>query len=184
MRKRKGITLEMVAGVILAVIGVGVLISMSSGMLGGSFNDLYCSAYQGVTFLISGGSTSIPPPRQCRPKGERCETKILNTREEEKVSMKIVSSILECWDQYRGYGNVSKCCGGYNIKKMEGEIKESEINNILVDQDFCPENIHNSKLEHGSGFTCGSRNEINFEKEKIKKDYIVIKFVNESVVVR
>ena len=184
MRKRKGITLDMVAGVILAVIGVGVLLSMSSGLVGGPFNDLYCSAYQGVTFMLSGGSEA-PPPKQCRKAEVNCDTKVMKLEDSRKVSLRMISSITECWDKYKNYGNTTRCCGGYNIKDMEGEINESSLTSLLEEKEFCPIDIQNSEFEMMSGEGCGEHNELKFEFESIKKgDYVILRYINRSVVVR
>lgn len=190
MGKRKGITLEMVAGVILAVAGVGILIAMTSGMLGGTFKDIYCGSYQGITFLLSGGSESAPPPpEQCRPKSESCETVVLEDMDNKKVSLKILSLLIDCWDKYKGYGNVSKCCGSFNIKDMNKTINESMINGILRNQRYCPQEIQNSEIENppsgGKKIVCGDKNQIKFEYEKIKEgDYVIVRFEKEKMVVR
>lgn len=179
----KGIGLEMVGGMILAIIGVLILIGLFANNF--SFKNLYCSISSKVLLLLPHKGDLPPAPKGCRAPNEGCVDENLDVTSKEDASLYFAGSIVNCWNRYEGFGDVEKLCKCVYVSNLEDEIYENDINSVLIEQNLCPSQIENSEIEFGGGDTCGSKNQIVFGTSSIKKgDYIIVSYKNGAIHVR
>ncbi|MDY6789371.1 MAG: hypothetical protein SVV03_05430, partial [Candidatus Nanohaloarchaea archaeon] len=142
MAVRKGITLRMVGGVILALIGVAILIGLFAEQTGPAFQSAFCTSYRGITSVLPGDSTA---PSGC--KESQVEYKAVEIVEEEELQLQIASAVMDCWQKYKGYQTEKELCQGWNIKKLEGTITEQEVEQLMRENNLIPRQIKEGQLQ-------------------------------------
>ena len=169
----KGLGIKVIGGMTLALVGVSVLLSAFSTNYGGGSEGIYCSTYESVSVVFPGKDS--PPPESC---GEErtVDYKAIEAESVEEFNLRLSNAVISCYDRYQGY-NTTELCEGWNVKGLPEKVDEANFTSELKQNDLCPETLSNSQLEHGSGDTCGSENQIYFNKQEIEsEDFIVIQY--------
>lgn len=169
----KGLGIKVIGGMTLALVGVAVLLSAFSANFGGSSGGIYCSTYESVSVVFPGKDS--PPPKNCGKK-QTVDYKVINAQSVEDFNLKLSNEVISCYDRYQGY-NTTELCVGWNVKGLPSSVDEQNFTKEMIQNDLCPETLSNSQLEYDSGETCGSKNQIYFNKDKIEsEDFIVIQY--------
>lgn len=169
----KGLGIKVIGGMTLALVGVSILLSAFSTNYGGGSEGIFCSTYESVSVVFPGKDS--PPPKGCN-EGRTVDYKAVNVDSKTEFNLKLSNAVISCYDQYQGY-NTSEFCEGWNVKGLPNTVNEAGFTSELKENDLCPESIENSELENGGDDTCGSSNQIYFEKEEIEADdFIVIQY--------
>lgn len=143
---RQGLSLTMIGGVVLALIGVGVLIMMFSDM---GLEQTFCGVYSGIGAVFPGES---PPPDQCgAPSDGRSYTEQECPDEARSCALSFAAAISQCWEQYQGYMTEEELCEGWQMGSMASSIAEGDIVGALQDNNICPEQLECSNEVDISG---------------------------------
>ncbi|MFB6180829.1 MAG: hypothetical protein ABEJ93_03040 [Candidatus Nanohalobium sp.] len=167
----KGLGVKIIGSMVLALVGVSVLITAFTSNTSG-LGGVYCSTYESLSTVFPGKDS--PPPQGC---GEQRTVKYqaVEAQSVSSFNFRLANAVLNCWDRYRGY-NTSKFCQGWNVKSLPKSVDEANFTKTLENNNLCPESIENGVAEYGSE-TCGSENQLYFNKAKIEEgDFIVIKY--------
>lgn len=130
---RKGISLSIVGGVILALVGVFVMISVFTGSFGSSFENTFCRVYRSVAMVFPSGDT--PPPSECDTGSGVDYTGIEETTNED-LSLKVASAVVNCWQKYNGYQTDKEVCEGWNVKQLGNPVKPEDVEEKFYDNDL------------------------------------------------
>jgi len=168
----KGLGIKVIGGMTLALVGVSILLAAFSSNYGGS-SSIFCDTYDSISVVFPGKDS--PPPKGCG-EGRTVDYQVVETDSVDEFNLRLSNAVISCYDQYQGY-NTSEFCEGWNVKRHPETVDEENFTAELAENNLCPETIENSALESGSGDTCGSSNQIYFEKEEIgSDDFIVIEY--------
>jgi len=168
----KGLGIKVIGGMTLALVGVSILLAAFSSNYGGS-SGIFCDTYDSISVVFPGKDS--PPPKGCG-EGRTVDYQVIEADSAEEFNLRLSNAVISCYDQYKGY-NTSEFCEGWNVKGLPDTVTESGFTSELAENDLCPEAIENSALESGSGETCGSSNQVYFEREEITADdFIVIEY--------
>lgn len=169
----KGLGIKIIGGMTLALVGVSILLAAFSSNFGGS-SGVFCSTYDSVSVVFPGKNS--PPPKGC---GEErtVDYKVVDANTVDEFNLRLSNAVISCYDRYQGY-NTSEFCEGWNVKGLPKTVDEQNFTAELRENNLCPEAIENNNFEDGNGGeTCGSSNQIYFEKEEIESDdFIVIEY--------
>ena len=126
---RKGISLSIVGGVILALVGVFVMISVFTGSFGSGFENTFCRVYRSVAMVFPGGNT--PPPSACET-GSGIDYIGIEETTKEDLAIKVSSAVVNCWQRYNGYRTDTEVCEGWNVRSIDnGPLESSEITEVF-----------------------------------------------------
>jgi hypothetical protein len=176
---RKGLSINVIAGVVLALVGVALLLTLFSSQFGGGFGGMFCAAYKGISFAVPGDL--MPSPSGCGGQddtvntGLRCETA-------DDCAVKIASKIYDCWTKYQGYMTERELCGGLNVVSIQsgGTVTTAMVLSALEDQGLCPTDICHSSCSGSCSGGVGW-NQIDFQVSNIEQgDFIVIEYTSAS----
>ncbi|MDY6778073.1 MAG: hypothetical protein SVU32_05365 [Candidatus Nanohaloarchaea archaeon] len=174
---RKGLSLTIIGGVTLALVGVAVLLGIYSSTYGGSFGSVFCTSYRSLTVLFPGES---PPPKGCGSDAG-IEYKEVTIQDPETFKLRLGSAIVNCWQQYKGYMTSEELCVGWNVKELSSAVNENSVTQSLKNNNICPDQIMNSQIDVGGGSTtCGTKNQIVFGSNIQQGELIIIKYVTDS----
>jgi hypothetical protein len=169
----KGLGIKVIGGMTLALVGVSILLAAFSSNFGGA-SGIYCSTYDSISVVFPGKNS--PPPEGCG-EGRTVEYQVVEADTVDEFNLRLSNAVISCYDRYQGY-NTSEFCEGWNVKGLPDSVDEENFTAELAENNLCPETIENSDFEDGStGETCGSSNQIYFEKDEISSDdFIVIEY--------
>jgi hypothetical protein len=156
----KGLALEVVWGLIIAIVGVLVFLGLVTGTFKNMASWFYCSVYMKIIgFFGSSDMASIPEQCKGTVKGESKEETI---KEEDNkiVSRKLLAYIIACWDEasLKGLYESHPC---YELK-LSGNVEnvsEENVTSILINEDRC-RSIENSDFNEILDYDCGEKNQI------------------------
>lgn len=141
---RKGLSLTMIGGIVLALIGVGVLIMMFSDTYGSGFQGTFCGIYASLSILIPGDS---PPPEGCG-EGSKVSYDKKHCPEQDPCLLSFAGEIANCWQDYNGYWTEDELCQGWNVMELQGgDITRSEVVSTMQANDICPNQMPCSAVE-------------------------------------
>ncbi len=167
---RTGISLQMVGGVVLALIGVSVLLAMGNNMMGGG---LFCSVYTSVSFVIPGQGG--PPPERCGG-GSDTDARAVEIRDHDRFATELTGAIIDCWQQYGGYRDgQTHLCAGWNVQNLESPVNEQDVTDTLTANGLCDQ-IGNTDVDPA----CGTADQVYFDGAVERGDYIIIRYGNVS----
>lgn len=165
---RKGITLQMIGGVVLALVGVGVLLALANNMMGGG---LFCSVYGSVAVIIPGEG---PGPAGCN--GDTgTEPRVVDVRDKDEFTAMLAGAATDCWQRYRGFLTERELCAGWNVKSLESPVSEADVTAELLENGLCTE-LGNTDIDAA----CGSGDHLYMDGQVEAGDYIVIQYANAS----
>lgn len=174
---RKGLSIRIVGGVTLAIVGVSLLVGVFSTNFGGGAQGIFCSTYETVSVVFPGKDS--PPPKGCG-ESRSIEYEVIKASSQERLSLELSQAILKCWKQYKGYNTSDEFCEGWNVKETPGPVGEADVTEDLRNNNLCPERIENSDAEFGSEIcepASGGENNIFFEISGIDEgDFITIEY--------
>lgn len=133
---RKGISLSIVGGVILALVGVFVMLTAFTGSFGNNFEQTFCKVYRSVAMVFPGGDT--PPPSGCET-GSGVDYVGVEETDKEELVLNLASAVSNCWQQYNGYLTDKEVCEGWNLVNFEGKITENDVKDVLNENNLCEE---------------------------------------------
>lgn len=172
---RKGLSIRIVGGVTLALVGVSILIATFTTNFGGG-QGFFCSTYESVSIVFPGKDS--PPPKGCG-ESRSIEYEVIEVDSGERLSLELAEAIMSCWDEYEGYNTSGEFCEGWNVKEAPTPIGEEDVTQKLADNNLCPSRIQNSDIEHTppSSPTCGSKNNIYFGIDEVSQgDFVTIEY--------
>lgn len=153
----KGIALETLAGVTLAVIGVSLLVSIVSGVFEGGFDAMFCSIY-GATAQAIPGDMSI---------GSTCgqdrgpDYTFVEAEDKDEAALEVIAAISSCMREKQG-SLQNQLCQGMNMESWGSDSIEFQY---LVDKmrenNICPDviSVNNNSLTN----SCGESDQLEFE---------------------
>lgn len=148
----KGLSLEVVIALILAVIGVTMFIALVTGNLAGATNFIYCNTYVRITNLIP--SVEGPnTPEICSFEGT-VRTENLPDTDKKIFSRKLLAYIINCWNNVEQM-KVEKDYSCYELK-LSGQVDnvtEQDLSDILIKEDHC-------KSIENADYGCGAKDQI------------------------
>ena len=150
----KGLALEVVWGLIIAIFAVLVFLSLVTGTFKTAANWFYCDVYIKVVNFFRGSNTASIP-ESCRdiikPDFVRVEVKDTDNK---IFSRRLLAYIIACWSDAETRGLYqSHPCYELRILNKVDNVSEENVSSILINEDHCI-SIENSDYE------CGAKNQI------------------------
>ena len=150
----KGLALEVIWGIIIAIFAVAVFLSLMTGTFKKAANWFYCDVHlKIVNFFRGSNAASIPESRRgiIDPGFVRVEIK---DTDNEIFSRKLLAYIIACWIDAEAKGLYqSHPCYELRIVNNVDDVREEDVSSILINEDHCI-SIENS--DHG----CGAKDQI------------------------
>lgn len=150
----KGLALNIVFGLIIALVGVVLLISLVTGNFQSAANWFYCNVYVNIGSFFSGQETASVP-ENCRQNIDN-NLKVEEIREQDNqiFSRELLSYIIACWKdaEIKKLYETHPCYELYLMKDVNN-VTEENVSSILVNEDHC-------KSIENSDYGCGSKNQI------------------------
>lgn len=169
---RKGVALNIIAGVIIAIAGISLLILTYTGILPEMFRNAYCQVYPSLVSVLPSPEEGMPsPPDFCREKLGLKEKRISSAKVDE-ISRQLAGYSLVCWEKARRLGlKTDYLC--YSIDYLTPKSKRKPISEKNVTQALKKEGgcrvLENSKIITPDGnlenFKCGKRDKIDWKAE-------------------
>lgn len=173
----KGVSFALIGGVVLALVGVTVMVALFTDMSPVGSGSGFCGVYRGLSPSLPDAIT--PSVTGCQ-KSPSVDYRPIDVDDASGLEVKLAAAVAECWKEFKGYDVGFKRCKAWNIGDFPGEVDESSLNAKMKGLRICPEQIENSELEHGSGETCGSKNQLKFRPDRIQGPELVIIGYNAS----
>lgn len=167
---RKGMSLNMIGGVVLAIVGVGVLLMMFSGTFGDGFQSTFCSVYGSMSALFPGDA---PSPAACGPQDD-VSYDAMECPDPDSCVLDMVSAVSGCWQDYQGFMTEEELCQGWNVVSLDEAITEAQVTERMIDNDICPDLIENT--EEG----CGAENQIRFDGPVEEGDFVIMEYQSDG----
>lgn len=149
----KGLALETIIGLIIAIVGVMVFLILI-GYLKISSNWFYCNIYWKIkSFFLSKETGSIP--EVCKGYSTASlKIERINEGDRKIFSRILLSYIIACWkeSEIRGLYKSHPCYELHLLKEVDN-VDEESVSEILLNEDHC------SSIEN-SDFGCGEKNQI------------------------
>ncbi len=151
----KGVALNFVIMLIIAVVGVITFIMLITGSLQNATTSIYCNTYVKLLNIIP-SSEGPTIPEMCRIK-KHIESEDLEGTDNKIVSRKLLAYIISCWnnvDALHIEGNYS--CYELRLSGNIENVTEENVSRILVREDHC-------KSIENSDYGCGAKDQIIWE---------------------
>jgi len=156
----KGLALEVVWGIIIAMVGVLIFLLLITGTFKNAANWFYCDIYMKIINFFSGsGLASIP--EQCKGvvKGESKREDVKDV-DNKIFSRKLLAYIIACWNELEVKGLYeSHPCYELRLSGNVENVSEENVSSILVNEDHC-RSIENSDFNAVLDYDCGEKNQI------------------------
>lgn len=149
---QKGMELNLIVSLILAIVAVGLFIMLVSGDLKSTTTSIYCNTF---AKLSSGDSV----PEICQGETITHTSGKIESNDSTTASREILSYIIACWEK-SGSETITETYTCYELE-LPGdlpEIGEEEISEILSNEDRC-------KSIENSDYDCGILDQILWEVE-------------------
>ncbi|MCK4429023.1 MAG: hypothetical protein KAU95_01505 [Candidatus Aenigmarchaeota archaeon] len=148
----KGIALNYIIALVIAVTGVITFISLITGSLHGTTTAIYCNTYVKLVNMVPSSEGPLIP-EVCREKGP-VHSESLEGSDNKKVSRKLLSYIISCWNNV----DISHIEGNYTCYQLRlsgniDDVTEENVSALLIIEDHC-ESIENSD------YGCGAKDQI------------------------
>ena len=170
----KGITFQLIAEVVITLAAVFVILAIYYGFLPGFTGPALCKIYQVVL--------SLPIPSSIKPTVSECsiqptyERFTISDIDPAKVTDDIATNIINCWQQKAGSGKsgITFICYEIHLTRVDGNVTESGVANILKQKGYCDTLPNNFLDEEQQSFDCGNLNKIYWTATIGGSDYDVI----------
>jgi len=174
----KGLEINLIWIVLLAVLSVVVLIGMTTQTFQPLAYRLYCDVYLKIVGIFSHLETSSLPA-YCKPNtGYEVQVVDINDQDNKIFSRNLLSYIISCWKETEIKENYkTHTCYELHPLKLVQDVTEESVTNILIKEDLC-RSIENSD------FGCGVMNQIiwNVDGSIINDQKIIlIEYANETI---
>ena len=176
----KGLAINIIFSLIIALVGVIVFISLVTGALQDAANWFYCDVYFKVTSFFLGQETASIP-KSCVPSEAQPVVAEIKDQSNGMVSRELLSYIITCWKEteikqlYKTHP-----CYELHLTAQVGDVTEQNVTDILINEDRC-------KSIENSDYGCGSKDQILWEIDgSVIRDQkiILIKYDNSTDAVR
>lgn len=149
----KGLELEVVWGIIIAIACVLLFLSLVTGTFRSAANWVYCDIYIKVLNFFH-GSEMASIPDACRNEATYSEQVVISDTDNRIVSRELLSYIIACWGNAETMGLYeSHPCYEVTISNSVNNVSEENVSFILIKEDHC-------KSIENSDYGCGERNQI------------------------
>ncbi len=130
---RKGLSISVVAGVILALVGVALLVNVYLNTLSGEGGGMFCLMYDSIGFVFPGDL----PPTGCGGGGQQEVRAVRGNREE--LEDQLIAGILDCYKRYEGRLSDEEVCAGWILEEItdDDHISNDNIQSKIEDNNFC-----------------------------------------------
>ncbi|MEM7827086.1 MAG: hypothetical protein QXQ40_02590 [Candidatus Aenigmatarchaeota archaeon] len=175
----KGIELEMMFVILIALVGISLLLLFVSGPLRDMGTSILCFFYQNVLHK---------PTEFCEAKGNASETIELKPSTTEELARYIAVYSIKCWKNVEFQKEKSILCSSIELKSNPGPVSEFDVTKIMEDEGGCPI-LENSIIKDISGNEmdypgkCGTKDRIGWEVSGNvldKQSLILIKYDKSS----
>ncbi|OGI15079.1 hypothetical protein A3K63_03800 [Candidatus Micrarchaeota archaeon RBG_16_49_10] len=134
----KGLALESIAYMILALVSIALIIMIVTGRLGPAAKSAYCNFLKGLKSLLplpAHMRTSMPA--YCTQEVAGIEPVVINSRDSAAISRDLAAYIAACWAK-TGKVNMGKdfLCYEVTIKYVDSQVTEDSVLQVLVDEGF------------------------------------------------
>ena len=153
----KGIALNYVVALVIAVVGVVVFISLITGNLNNTTTAIYCNTYVKLLNMMPSSEGPLVP-EVCLEKVS-VQTSNLEGSNNKIVSRKLLSYIISCWNTV----DISRIKGNHTCYELRlsgniDNVTEQNVSTLLIREDHC-ESIENSD------YGCGAKDQIVWDVE-------------------
>ncbi|MEF8880768.1 MAG: hypothetical protein V5A72_02985 [Candidatus Nanohaloarchaea archaeon] len=173
----KGLSIEIIGGVVLALIGVTVMVALFTDISPIDTESGFCGVYNGLSPSLPQAIT--PSVTGCE-EGPDVEYKKISTTDPDRLTLKLAAGIKQCWDKYKGYNVNFKRCKAWSVPSLEGPVDEAMLNTKMKENNICPQFIENSNIPDGPGDVCGSKDQIKFRLSEIEDRSLILVGYNSS----
>ena len=148
--KAKGLALNTVWGLIIAMASVLLFLSLVTGTLRNAVNYVYCKTFVRIINFFA-GSEMASIPEMCKPYiTTHARVEEIKESDNRIVSRKLLSYIIACWKEAEIKGLYSSHpCYEIKLPGTVDNVTEANISKILIEEDRCM-SIENS--DYGCGF--------------------------------
>ncbi|MGC9310128.1 MAG: hypothetical protein ACP5E4_00195 [Candidatus Aenigmatarchaeota archaeon] len=154
MRARKGMEFNIVVGLIIALVAVGLFLALMGGGLRKSMSSIYCNTIIGLTVDESDPTY----PEMCKGSVQLASRMMENT-EKKLASRELLSYIIACWQKSDSLEIKEEyVCYELGLPQVMETVTEADVSEILVKEDRC-RSIENSD------YGCGVLDQILWEVE-------------------
>jgi hypothetical protein len=156
----KGLALEVVWGLLIAIVAVLVYLALVTGTFKNAGNWFYCDVYMKIIGFF-GGSDLASVPDQCKNLiSSESKSGVITPEDNKLFSRELLAYIIACWNEaeVKGLYETHPC---YELK-LSGNIEnvsEENVTYILIKEDRC-RSIENSDFNEFFNFECGGKNQI------------------------
>lgn len=178
--KVKGLALNIIFSLVIALVAVMLFISLVSGTLQNAAKFFYCDVYfKVVTFFMGQETASIP--KTCKPTEDQAKVVEVRSQDNKVFSRELLAYIITCWKEteikqmYKTHS-----CYELHLMKIVDNVTEQNVSSILINEDHC-------KSIDNSDYDCGDKDQIvwNIDGNVIKDQKIIlIKYDNSTEAVR
>lgn len=150
----KGLALEVVWGLIIAIAGVLLFLSLVTGTFKTASNWFYCNIYVKVINFFGGYKTASVPEICKQTITGYLKKEVVSDTDNKIFSRKLLAYIIACWNEAEVKGLYkSHPCYELKISGMVENVSEQNVSYILIKEDRC-RSIENSD------YGCGVKNQI------------------------
>lgn len=152
--KMKGLALNVVWGLIIAIASVLVFLSLITGTFKNAANWFYCDVYiKVISFFTNSEIASVPDT--CRPTiKDHAKVETVDDTDNKIFSRKLLAYIIACWGEAEIKGIFeSHPCYELRLSEHVENVSEGNVTQILIKEDHC-------KSIENSDYGCGAKNQI------------------------
>jgi len=145
----KGLTLEMMAYFVIALIGIIILFMFVTGRLSPAMRNAYCKILAGISGLLPIPKHLKPSlPSYCIPGKVVMEECIIRSRDPDAIAFQIASRVIACWKKTAeiDVGQDRLCYECYIEYGVDGVVTETMVTNYLREYSSNYENIMSWKV--------------------------------------
>lgn len=150
----KGLALNVVWGLIIAIASVLVFLSLITGTFKNAANWFYCDVYiKVISFFTNSEIASVPDT--CRPTiKDHAKVETVEDTDNKIFSRKVLAYIIACWGEAEIKGIYeSHPCYELRLSGRVENVSEENVTQILIKEDHC-------KSIENSDYGCGAKNQI------------------------
>lgn len=167
----KGLSINVIGGVVLALIGVTVMVGLFTDLSPLDAESGFCSVYNGLNPSLPDSITPTVAGCKDRP---AIDYKKIKVDSKDEFALKLAVGAKDCLEEFRGYNVEFKRCKAWNIADLDSAVDESFLNDKMEEHDICPQLIENSP-------GCGSKDQIKFRMSEISEgDFVLVGYNSTS----
>ena len=167
----KGVSVAVIGGVVLALVGVGVMVALFTDVSPVDADSGFCSVYNGLGPSLPDAIT--PSVSGCSSGPSIDYRELSNDVTSDELALKIASSSVDCWDEFRGYETEFQRCEAWSVPELDSSVDEDLVTDKMTEHSICPELIENSP-------GCGEEDNLRFSGAVEGNEYVIIGFNTSS----